>query len=927
MLKLRDLRIEYRENPIGIDATNPRFSWKLMSEEKDIIQKSYRIEVTCGENLVWDSGEVATDTSVCIRYAGQALEPKKCYKVKVTVTDNYDNAAMIEGYFETGLMTCENMQADWITHGFEDDLEPCAVFCKKFSLQGKVKKARLYASALGVYEFTINDLPGSDIHFAPGWTSYQKIIQYQTYDITSYLKDENDICFTVGNGWYKGILGFFNEGNHYGNRTALIAQIEITYEDGTTEMIITDESWVSTTGAHRYSEIYHGEVIDYTQQENVCVQAKLYDHTKNVLVAQQSEPVRITERRLGERLIITPKGETVIDFGQNLTGVVEVRLQKERGTRVIIRHAEALDENGNFYTANLRTAKATDTFICSGEEDYFRPMFTYHGFRYIQVEGLGENLEPTDFVACVIHTDLEKTGNFSCDDERVNQLMSNIDWSLRDNFLDIPTDCPQRDERLGYTGDCQIFLPTAACCRNVALFIEKWLQDLKYEQSLGQGIPTTIPNILGPGGGIAIWHDAAAIVPWVMYQNYGDISFLENQFDSMMECVDFYRENMVDESGLIKKGQQLGDWVSMDVPRGPWLKREEEVWNLELIEKMGATDPYYVANVYYANSAKLVAEAAAVLGKKEEEAKYRALHQEIVQKIRNEYMTPNGRVLSDTQTGCLMALHFDIAEEKHRPRLMESLLGNLQQHKNHLTTGFAGTPFLCPTLSENGAHDIAGNVFLKDDCPSWLYHVKLGATTMWELWDGVNPDGSFNKFEMNSLNHYSYGSIGGWVYHNLLGLDMLEPGYKKSKIAPRLIKGITSMKGSIETVYGTLACEITCKDKRYFVDLSIPANTTSLVSLPDRTEETLGSGKYHFEYETESSFMKERYDMDSKFGELLENPVGKTLLQQYAKELMENELFMMFAKERPLTELAGMLPPEAMQLVQMVLVQCNANPV
>lgn len=365
----------------------------------------------------------------------------------------------------------------------------------------------------------------------------------------------------------------------------------------------------------------------------------------------------------------------------------------------------------------------------------------------------------------------------------------------------------------------------------------------------------------------------------------------------------------------------------MDVPRGPWLKREEEVWNLELIEKMGATDPYYVANVYYANSAKLVAEAAAVLGKKEEEAKYRALHQEIVQKIRNEYMTPNGRVLSDTQTGCLMALHFDIAEEKHRPRLMESLLGNLQQHKNHLTTGFAGTPFLCPTLSENGAHDIAGNVFLKDDCPSWLYHVKLGATTMWELWDGVNPDGSFNKFEMNSLNHYSYGSIGGWVYHNLLGLDMLEPGYKKSKIAPRLIKGITSMKGSIETVYGTLACEITCKDKRYFVDLSIPANTTSLVSLPDRTEETLGSGKYHFEYETESSFMKERYDMDSKFGELLENPVGKTLLQQYAKELMENELFMMFAKERPLTELAGMLPPEAMQLVQMVLVQCNANPV
>lgn len=927
MLSLRDFRIEYRENPIGIDVASPRFSWKLVSEEKNTMQKSYRITVKNEDDIVWDSGEVTEETSVCVRYAGQSLEPMTRYEVTVTVADNHGNLTYAEGHFETGLLSYENMKANWITHGFEDELESCAVFNKKFQLNGKVKKARLYASALGVYEFTVNNQPGSDVHFAPGWTSYQKTIQYQTYDITSYLKEENEICFTLGNGWYKGILGFFNQGNHYGNRTALIAQIEITYEDGSAATIVTDESWESTTGAHRYSEIYHGEVIDYTQTENVSVPAKIYEHSKEVLVAQQSEPVRITERRQGEKLIFTPKGEAVIDFGQNLTGVVEARLQKERGTKVTIRHAEALDEKGNFYTTNLRTAKATDTFICSGGEDCFRPMFTYHGFRYIQVEGLGDNLDPKDFVACVIHTDLEKTGNFTCDNEMVNQLMSNIDWSLRDNFLDIPTDCPQRDERLGYTGDGQIFLPTAACCRNVALFFEKWLQDLKYEQSLGAGIPTTVPNILGPGGGIAIWHDAGAIVPWVMYQNYGDISFLENQFDSMMGCVDFYTEHMTDESGLIKKGQQLGDWVSMDVPRGPWLKREEEVWNLELIEKMGATDPYYVANVYYANSAKLVADAAAVLGRKAEEEKYRALHQELVNHIREEYMTPNGRVLSDTQTACLMALHFDIAEEKHRAKLLDSLLDNLKQHKNHLTTGFAGTPFLCPTLSENGAHDIAGSVFLKDDCPSWLYHVKLGATTTWELWDGVNPDGSFNKFEMNSLNHYSYGSIGGWVYHNLLGLDLLEPGYKKSKIAPRLIKGISSMKGSIETVYGTLACEISCLDKRYVVDIVIPANTTAVVSLPERDEEMLGSGQYHFEYETESSFIKERYDMDSKFKELLENPIGASILQQYAKELLDNELFVMFAKERPVTELAGMLPPEAMQLIQMVIAQCNANPV
>lgn len=554
------------------------------------------------------------------------------------------------------------------------------------------------------------------------------------------------------------------------------------------------------------------------------VPAKIYEYPKDILTGQQDEPVRITERLPGRKWIHTPKGETVIDFGQNLTGVVEFRVKKECGTKIVIRHAEALDEEGNFYTVNLRTAKAADTFICCGEEDFFRPAFTYHGFRYISVEGVGEKPNPADFTACVIHTDLEKTGDFTCSNEAVNRLMLNIDWGLRGNFLDIPTDCPQRDEHLGYTGDAQIFLPAAACLRNVALFFEKWLRDLNYEQSLGAGVPTTVPNILGPGGGIAIWHDAAK-----------------------------------------------------------------------------------------------------VLGREAEAEKYESLHSEILQSIRDEYMTKKGRVISNTQTANVLALHFGIADDKDRRICLKSLLDNLQQHKNHLTTGFAGTPFLCPALSENGAHDIAGTVFLKDDCPSWLYHVKLGATTMWELWDGVNPDGSFNKFEMNSLNHYSYGSIGGWVFHHLLGLSILEPGYKKSRIAPRLIRGIPEMKGFIETVYGTLSCHISCLEHKYTADIVIPANPTAVVSLPEREEVTLGSGTYHFEYETESSFVKERYDMDSKFGELLQNPAGNAMLKQYAEELLENELFMMFAKERPVSELSGMLPPEAMHLMEMVLEQCNAN--
>ena len=925
MLNLYDFTIEYRENPIGLDAKAPRLSWKLSSDQKNVRQTSYRVMVCRGEELVWDSGHIESEQSICVRYQGAALEPKTAYTVSISVTDNYGESAEIGGFFETGLMSYENMLADWITHGFEDGLEPPAVFKKRFTLKGDLVKARLYASALGLYEFTINGVPGSDVHFAPGWTDYRARIQYQCYDVTALLKEENELTFTVGNGWYKGILGFFNQGDHYGKRTALIAQLDLSYADGSRESVCTDASWLSSTGPVRYSEIYHGETIDYTAESAEERTVQLLDQPKSVLVAQGDEPVRITERILGQRFLKTPEGDLVIDFGQNLTGVIELRTRQPRGTVITVRHAEALDEKGNFFTRNLRTARATDTFVCSGGEDYFRPAFTYHGFRYIAVTGLGENLNPADFTACVIHTDLKKTGDFRCNDERVNRLFQNIDWGLRDNFLDVPTDCPQRDERLGYTGDGQIFLPTAACLRSVPLFFEKWLQDLKYEQSLGMGIPTTIPNIMGPGGGIAIWHDAGTIVPWTLYENYGDLSFLEEQFDSMKDTVDYYTDKIAAPDGLIRSGQQLGDWISMDVPRGPIMTDSDKlpIWNLELNEKIGATDPYFIANVYYLNSADLTRKAAKVLGRTEDEKKYAALYDELLQKIRDEYITKNGRMLSDTQCANAMALHFGVCEEKNRQKVMERLLYNLQQHKNHLTTGFAGTPFLCPVLSENGAHDVAGAVFLKDDCPSWLYSVKLGGTTMWELWDGVNPDGSFNLYEMNSLNHYSYGSIGGWIFHCLLGLDKLEPGYKKAKIAPRLIKGLPELRGSIDTVYGTLACVIACYDGKYTADIEIPANTTAELSLPGRESETLGSGCYHFEYETTDSFVKERYDMDTKFGELMDNPIASAMMTQYAKELMENELFMMFAKERPIMELMAMLPPEAMGLIQMVMKACN----
>lgn len=928
MLGIYDFTVEYRESPIGVDCPAPRFGWKLQSGRQNVAQRAYQI-IVAGEDdtIVWDSGRVESGQSVAVPYGGEPLAARTAYQVALTVTDNSGESAEASCTFETGLMEpAKNFTAQYITHGFEDNLEPAAVFVKEFAAGKPVKRARLYATALGVYEFTLNGENVSDVRLAPGWTYYDCRLQYQTYDLTPHIRENNRIEFTVGNGWYKGILGFYNTGNHYGERTALLAQIELTYEDGTCETIGTDGSWLSTTGPIRYSEWYHGETIDLTLGEQEAVPVRVYEHSKEILVAQQCEPVRVTQRLPAVELLHTPNGEAVLDFGQNLAGVVEARVKYPRGTVLTLRHGEALDENGNLYTKNLRTAKATDTFICSGGEDVFLPKFTNHGFRYVSIESsIPVELDPAGFTACVVGSDLRQTGFFESDNALVNRLWQNIDWTQRSNFVEIPTDCPQRDERLGYTGDAQFFIGTALCNRNAALFFEKWLQDVKAEQErYNGGIPTAVPDVMNSGGGMSVWHDAGTVIPWALYQTYGDLRFLEEQFDSMKGCVEFTRQNLTGESGLVTQGQQLGDWVALDVERGPWLRRDEEVWNLELPEKIGATDPHYVANVYYLNSIDIVAKSAELLGYESEAKEYRELYERVLAAIRAEYITPTGRLLSDTQTGLAMGLQFGVCEEKDRPRFVERLCKNLENHKNHLATGFAGTRELCRALSENGRHDLAGKVFLKEDCPSWLYHVKLGGTTVWELWDGVNPDGSFNKFEMNSLNQYAYASIGEWIYKDLCGLQALEPGYKHSLVKPRLIEGVTELSGGIETVYGRLGCKISCKGKQYTVDVEIPANTTALVDLPGQEPEELGSWRYHFEYGTEDDFVRHKYNKETVFGDLLKHPVGSALLKQYAAELLSNGLFMTFAAKKTIEEISAMLPPEAMQLMELVLARCNA---
>lgn len=928
MLIIYDLETEYRVNPVGIDETNPAFSWKLKSTQNGTMQKSYRITVSKGGNCLWDSGTVETECSLYIPYEGEALQPMSRYTVRAEITDRHGETASAEGFFETGLMSHENFKAEWITHGFEDGLEPCAVFVKEFPAKKKVARARAYVSTLGVYAMTLNGSRVGDARLAPGWTSYQSRLQYQTYDITAQLKESNRIEITVGNGWYKGVLGFYGQGNHYGTRTALIAQLCITYADGSVEEILTDETWRSTTGTRRYSEIYNGEIIDYSLPPQEEVPVRLFEQTKDILVAQVNDPVRITQRVDAKQLIVSPKGEKIIDFGQNLAGVVEARLCCPKGTKVTVAHAEALDENGNFFTVNLRSAKATDTFICSGGEDVFLPEFTYHGFRYIRIEGLDE-IDISRFTACVLHTDCKRTGTFSCSDENINRLWSNIDWTMRSNFLDIPMDCPQRDERLGYTGDTEIFLPTAVFHRNLALMFRKWLRDLRVEQTDAFGVPLAVPDILRTNTCVSIWHEAATIIPWVLWQTYGDKRMLEEQYDSMRRSV-AYTKRIAGETGLLRSetSPQFGDWLALDYQKGPFRKPPEGLMFPSNDEKGGGTDHHLVGNIYYLYSIDIMAKTAEILGYESDAAEYRTLYRDVLAKFRAEYITPAGRLVSDTQTAAALTLYFDLLEEKDRQKVLDRLELNLIKTQKHLRTGFVGTQYITHTLSQNGLHDLVGDILFKDDCPSWLYSVKLGATTIWELWDGVNPDGSFNLFEMNSLNQFGFGSIGDWLYKELCGITALAPGYKKSRIAPRLVKGITSVNAVYETVYGPLSCKFSCEKGQICADIHVPENTTAVIALPEREEITVGSGDYHFAYETELSFEKERYSMDSTLNSLTAQPAAAKMFMDEMPELAQSGFIRGFAGGMSIVEIEktmtrSMVPIEAVDLFKRMIRELN----
>ncbi|TDQ06948.1 glycoside hydrolase family 78 protein [Pedobacter metabolipauper] len=867
-LKLSEPKVEYQDNPLSIETLKPRFSWKLISTLRNTTQSFYEVRVgtsiriASGKDVTW-KGSMNSDQSVHIVYEGPELQFKQKYYWQVRAKDNHGNtSAWTELKFWQMGMKPADWTAKWITVPGQDTSRISPIFRKEITLKKEVRSAMAYITAKGLYDAEINGKRVSDSYFAPGWTSYAKRLQYQVYDVTASLKKGNNaIGVTLGDGWYKGYIGFATQRNFYGTARALLLQIAVTYTDGTRELVETDESWKSSKSPILVSDIYSGEYYDSRlektgwtspgyKEDGTWAGVQILSSGTEELVSMSGPPVKKHEQFKPLKIFKTPEGETVVDFGQNLVGWVLLKAKGPAGTKITVSHAEVLDKAGNFYTANLRSAKQQNTYILNGTDgQVFEPHFTFQGFRYARVEGFPGDLKAEDLTAVALYSDMKNTGNFTSSNQMVNQLQHNIQWGQKGNFLDVPTDCPQRDERLGWTGDAQAFYTTAAYNMDVAGFFTKWLKDLKADQLKSGSVTHVVPNVLGQGwAGAAGWGDASTIIPWQMYVAYGDKRILEDQYESMKGWVGFITSNT--RENLWNTGAHFGDWL---------FYRPED----DNDGRAAVTDKYLIAQTYYANSVQIMIHTAEVLGKKEDAQKYTEMLIKIKKAFVNEYLTPNGRMVSGSQTAYVLALQFDMLPEDQRQQAAQRLARNVRDYGNHLTTGFLGTPYLCHVLSRFGYSDVAYDLLLQESYPSWLYPVKMGATTIWERWDGIKPDGSFQTISMNSFNHYSYGAVGDWMYRSMAGInsDASGPGYKKIRIAPKPGRSITNVSADLETAYGMVRSSWKIEGGLFKLDVTIPPNTTATVVLPqpasrngannsnnlDNIKE-IGSGSYHFEY-------------------------------------------------------------------------------
>lgn len=717
-------------------------------------------------------------------------------------------------------------QAKWITVPKEMDGNVVPAFQKQFSLRAEVKEAKLYITSLGVYEAFLNDQRVGQFVLAPGWTTYDRRLQYQEYDVTRQLQQENRLCVLVGKGWFSSPLGTNWEqmARNIGKATALLANVHITYADGSQESILSDDSWQCGESQIRFSEIYDGETYDATFVPDCFVSAQILDYPYDTLIPQEGEEVREQDRVYAKRIIVTPEGDTLVDFGQEVTGYVEFTVNAHAGDKIRILHSEVLDKHGNFYNENYRLAKAEINYTCKEGINTYHPRLTFFGFRQIKLDqwpGDLREVRKEQFSAIVVCSNIQKTGSLVSSSENLNQFFSNVFWGQRGNFLDIPTDCPQRNERLGWTGDAQVFCKAASYNYDVLRFFKKWMKDVYAEQlNCGGLVPQVVPDVLKNNCPSAGWGDVAAVIPWQMYMTYGDAEILREQYASMKMWVDYITAE-TKAPNLWAGCWHYGDWLALDAYQGSY---------------RGASREDVVATAYYAYSTELLVKAGKVLH--QDVSQYEALYENIVKTFRQTYPEYT------TQTEHVLALQFGLAED--RQKTADSLVKTIRK-AGRMETGFIGTPYLLHALSDNGYAEVAYELLLREEYPSWLYSVKKGATTVWEHWDGIMENGDFWSRDMNSFNHYAYGAAIDWVYEKAAGIRPAQPGFRRITVQPTPTDKLQWLDVSLQTRHGTVSSKWSHSEGKIRYDITLPVDGDVVIA---GQKHSLPAGSYTFWSET-----------------------------------------------------------------------------
>ncbi|WP_433676168.1 family 78 glycoside hydrolase catalytic domain [Microbacterium gorillae] len=852
--------IEHHRDPLGIGEARPRLSWRITEAPPGWRQRA--AVITIRRSGSERSFTIPGPEQVLVPWPDAPLASREQAHVRVAVIGEDDERSADSG--ETTLETGLLHPADWtavpvgapIVPADDLDARRPALVRRSFHLDAPVRRARLYATAHGVFEAELNGSRVGDELLAPGWTAYQHRLRYRTHDVTALLSPgENVIGAWLGDGWYRGRMGWYG-GFHdlYGSDQSLVAQLEIELVDGRRLIIATDDTWSWAPSPIIRTGNYDGEDHDgREEQEGWSAPGAdptgwhpvvTFERDPATLVAPTGPPVRVTERVAPIAVLTSPAGTRILDLGQNLVGRMRLHATAPRGTTVTLRTAEVL-QDGEIYTRPLRTARSTDSYTFAGRADgeEWAPRFTFHGFRYVEVTGwpgdLDADVAAGALVAEVMHTDLERTGWFACSDPLLTRLHENVVWGMRGNFVDIPTDCPQRDERVGWTGDIQVFGPTAATLFDVSGMLGGWLRDVAAEQLPDGTIPWYVPVIpahrmwtpIRPG---AAWGDVATLLPTALHDRYADTGLVADQFHSARRWVDRVAE-LAGPDRLWNEGFQLGDWLDPAAPpQDPADAR---------------TDRYLVATAYFARSARAVADLARILGRQEEERSYRALADEVAAAFRTAYVDADGRMTSDAQTAYALAIRFDLLPDaEQRSHAGARLAGLVAEAEGRIATGFVGTPLILDALTATGQLDAAYRLLLTRECPSWLYQVEQGATTIWERWDAMLPDGTVNPGTMTSFNHYALGAVADWMHRTVAGLALDTPGGRTLRFAPRPGGGLTWARSTQLTAYGEAAIAWTHTDGVLAVTVTVPVGADAVLDVPGRAPEFFGHGTHTVEF-------------------------------------------------------------------------------